>query len=396
MVGRSVVAAAIIILASSLVHATGRTSPLIAVEQQRTSLASRLASQWSADFAALPAGRQRSHEQLASAFWELRSDRLFAASLAAKVEAVEEILSEAAKEKSAVRPVTKALGDTDRDLVYTPVTPCRIVDTRSGAGGTLAGGDTRNWLAANPSGTFSAQGGAASNCAISVKPAAVLLNITVANTGMAPSFLVAWPFGQARPSASTINWTAPGTQIANAVIVPLCTGGVCSSDFSIYAAAATDVVIDVAGYFSAPEQATRIPRLVDANGKIVGPYLGASEVAVNTPFGPATVTPQAVSGVRYWHLLFGTTDIYYTDEMCAGQKIVPDWNTKGRDMVSATDGANGAKLVQKAASPLVMATRGSSFRDGLCQPALLMGQLVYPVTEIMSISSQFTPPFSLQ
>ena len=91
-------------------------------------------------------------------------------------------------------------------------------------GGTLAGGDTRNWLAANPGGNPTAQGGSNTDCAIPVKPAAVMVNLTVANTGPGPAFLAAWPFNQPRPNPASLNWTAPGTQLANAIIVPLFTG----------------------------------------------------------------------------------------------------------------------------------------------------------------------------
>src|SRR5207253_5892332 len=119
-------------------------------------------------------------------------------------------------------------------------------------GGTLAAGDTRNWLAANPAGTFVAQGGSNSNCGIPIKPTAVLVNITVANTGAGPAFLVAWPYNQVRPNAATLNWTAANTQVANAVIVPLCTG-TCADDFSFYVSSGTDVIADVAGYFARPK-----------------------------------------------------------------------------------------------------------------------------------------------
>jgi len=50
-------------------------------------------------------------------------------------------------------------------LTYTPLNPCRILDTRAaGGGGPLAANVTRtfNGFAAN----FSTQGGTASNCAI--------------------------------------------------------------------------------------------------------------------------------------------------------------------------------------------------------------------------------------
>jgi hypothetical protein len=159
---------ALVLSAMSVGAIAGPTSPLVAVEQQRPSLVSRLSDQWATPFASLPDGRQRTHEQLANAFWGLRADRLFAVSLAGNASAVESILAEAANDQTAARAQAKALGDADRDLVYTPVTPCRIVDTRLAAGGTLTGGETRNWLASNPSGSFSVQGGDSTNCGIPI------------------------------------------------------------------------------------------------------------------------------------------------------------------------------------------------------------------------------------
>ena len=47
-------------------------------------------------------------------------------------------LLEAQTQRSGLGPYN--LGDTQADLVYTPVTPCRIIDTRR-AGGPIGGGD---------------------------------------------------------------------------------------------------------------------------------------------------------------------------------------------------------------------------------------------------------------
>ena len=47
---------------------------------------------------------------------------------------------------------TKTLGDAADDLVYTPVVPCRIVDTRAGGGGVFLPGNQRDWLAYSASG----------------------------------------------------------------------------------------------------------------------------------------------------------------------------------------------------------------------------------------------------
>ena len=67
-------------------------------------------------------------------------------------------------------------------LTYNPVTPCRIVDTRSGAGGTL-GGRHPQLAGVEPGGEGHTQGGSATDCGIPVKPAAVVVNLTVANAG---------------------------------------------------------------------------------------------------------------------------------------------------------------------------------------------------------------------
>ncbi len=56
------------------------------------------------------------------------------------------------------------LGSLSTDLVYTPVTPCRIMDTRNpgSISGILAAGTTRSFIAWGSS--YAAQGGAATNC----------------------------------------------------------------------------------------------------------------------------------------------------------------------------------------------------------------------------------------
>ena len=56
-----------------------------------------------------------------------------------------------------------ALGDTQADLVYTPVTPCRIIDTRLG-GGIMAANTTRDFLVTGTD--YSAQGGSATGCGV--------------------------------------------------------------------------------------------------------------------------------------------------------------------------------------------------------------------------------------
>src|SRR5258706_13239493 len=71
------------------------------------------------------------------------------------------------------------LGDSQADLVYPPVTPCRIIDTRL-AGGPIAGGTTRSFRVTGTD--LSAQGGSATGCGIPSGPAtAAVINFVAVN-----------------------------------------------------------------------------------------------------------------------------------------------------------------------------------------------------------------------
>ena len=233
---------------SQVLGAEVRPDPLLSIDQSRPAVIERIVEVFR------PAFGPGQEATVRAALEGLRADHLLVASLAPSLDGLLAVLKSVETASSVVlaKPVGKALGDVAKDVVYTPVTPCRIVDTREGAGGTLHAGDTRHWLAANPTGTFAAQGGSASNCGIPVKPAAVLVNLTVANTQAGPEYLVGWPFNQPKPLAASLNWVAAGTQVANAIILPLCTGGGCTADWSLFASGGTDLIVDVMGYFAAP------------------------------------------------------------------------------------------------------------------------------------------------
>jgi hypothetical protein len=142
------------------------------------------------------------------------------------------------------------LGDSQADLVYTPVTPCRIIDTRV-ADGPIAGGTTRDFRVTGTD--LSSQGGSATGCGIPAGAAtAAVINFVAVNPA-GPGDLRITPFGTPMPTASIINYAAvPGLNIANGPTVAICDPAVatCASDFTIQAdSAATQVVADVQGYF---------------------------------------------------------------------------------------------------------------------------------------------------
>ncbi len=146
---------------------------------------------------------------------------------------------------------TQALGDAAADLVYVPVTPCRIFDTRL-AGGPIAAGTTRDFDV-TVIGSYAIQGGVANNCdgvGTAGSFAAALINFTtVGPTGA--GFITAFPLLANRPLAATVNYTA-GSIVGNAVAVQL-DQGADFNELSVYSFAGTHVVGDIQGYFIAPE-----------------------------------------------------------------------------------------------------------------------------------------------
>ena len=279
-------------------------SALLTIDQNRATVVERIVGEWADRLASSNAGI--SAPQLREILSGLRSDHLLAASLAASVEGLRDVVSGAlVRVDAAVSPTlmhTKSLGDTTDDLVYTPVVPCRIVDTRSGGGGVFLPGNQRNWLAYSLGG-FASQGGSATNCRIFVRPVAIMVNTTLANTVGGPEFFVLWPFNQTRPLAATVNWWAPAQQPANAEIVPLCSGS-CAADFSAYASGQTHAVIDVLGYFNRPTNYGGTHTITGSSATDSGGDGNtASGVASTVAGGSGNIASGDISGVTRWNRL---------------------------------------------------------------------------------------------
>jgi FG-GAP-like repeat len=127
-------------------------------------------------------------------------------------------------------------------LIYTPVTPCRIVDTRL-AGGAIPAGGIRSY---NVWGDVASQGGNSSGCpSPKGEPYTAHINVTVVPLGNGN--IVAYPFGSAAPNASLVNYRADAQNVANSGTVKTCFN--CSQDIFIKSNAGTaHVIIDVLGY----------------------------------------------------------------------------------------------------------------------------------------------------
>jgi hypothetical protein len=129
-------------------------------------------------------------------------------------------------------------------LAFYPVAPCRVADTRSfggfsGAFGppSMTTGEAREFPVTS------------SSCNIPGSAQAYSLNMT-ASPVTTLGYLTTWPTGSAFPNVSTLN-DLEGGLLANAAIVPAGTSG----DIEVYVSNATDVIIDIDGYFAAPGSA---------------------------------------------------------------------------------------------------------------------------------------------
>jgi hypothetical protein len=160
---------------------------------------------------------------------------------------------------------------------FTPVTPARILDTRTGlggGGGPLGPGAVRSLQVAGVGGIPSAG------------VAAVVLNVTVADA-TALSHLTIWPEGGTFPVASNLNFSA-GSTVPNLVTVKVGANG----RVDIFNnAGSTQVVADVFGWYASPTgvQGSRFHETVPA--RILDTRNGQG------PLGPGETRALQVTGV---------------------------------------------------------------------------------------------------
>ncbi len=190
-------------------------------------------------------------------------------------------------------------------LAFYPMTPCRIADTRSAAG--PLGGPQLN---AQSSRTFPIL---TSGCNVPATALAYSLNLAAVPTGPL-GYLTAWPTGQAQPFVASLN-AVTGSITGNAAIVGAGAGG----NIDVYASDATDLVIDINGYFAPPGPGglsfypgvpcrmldTRQPAGVPPfsatlNVDVTGGPCAASVAAQAFVFNATVVPPQSLGFITMW------------------------------------------------------------------------------------------------
>ncbi len=145
-------------------------------------------------------------------------------------------------ETPGVRPVASATGVSTR---YVPITPIRVLDTRTDP--------TRHRLGANGllslAPVTTAVLGASGTSAGSVQ--AVVLNLTMVDVDAA-GFASVWPTGSIQPTVSSVNTDVAGQTVANMVTVPVGVDGY----VSVFSSVGADFIVDVQGIYESASSAT--------------------------------------------------------------------------------------------------------------------------------------------
>ncbi len=214
------------------------------------------------------------------------------------------------------------------NLVFVPLQPCRVIDTRGAGGGPLVAGTPRTFIFRGPTTNYQNptplpdQGGSTTGCGIpdltsDVTPfqnivKAVAINIVAVGPAGAGD-LRAWPANQTAPNASVINYAAvTGLNIANGVIVPMCdevsatpcAGGDITFRADVHG---TYLVVDVVGYFHAGSPTFTVHNTALGHGALAANSAGTGNTADGFQALAANTTGTGNSAVGAYALVSNTT-----------------------------------------------------------------------------------------
>lgn len=293
--------------ACAALFGTAVASAAVPGEASRAELTRAVIQKWSSHVdKAFPIGADAWSVEMAPAFAEASLEELQAAANAKTFDDMNTLLL-----GGTIGDGTDALGDAAADLVYVPVTPCRILDTRL-AGGQIAANTVRSFDVTAVS-DYSFQGGSATNCGgvgAAGSFAAAEINFTVVTPSIA-GYITAFPFGAAQPLAATVNYTA-GAIVGNDVVVKL-DQGASANEVSVYTFGATHLVGDIVGYYINPE-ATPLQCVATAE-TITNVNAGATANSV-APACAAGYTQTATNcESSTWQMPF----VYFNEGTCSAQ-----------------------------------------------------------------------------
>jgi Chaperone of endosialidase len=255
------IAVSALLLAPTISAQATKPDALLQIDINRAAVVERIVGSWAAE---LPATQLASFRNKLTG---LRADHLLAANLSGSFDGVLDVLNTndsrsgipVSTTQSAQRAdKSKALGELNQDLVYTPITPCRVFDTRVPntpfVSNGLTSGATQTF---DMDGTnLGPQGGSATGCTIPTAARAVVLAfspILPPTTG--------WVVGAANdgvplPASTLFNYSVDLRLSTFTVVMPMLgqAGGDIRLEARGVAAYSMHGVGDVTGYFMPPSR----------------------------------------------------------------------------------------------------------------------------------------------
>ena len=166
----------------------------------------------------------------------------------------------------------------DSQSTFVEMTPCRLVDTRTGRSAEISG---QGQIGQGESRTYSGAG----SCGVPSNATSLSVNLTSVGSTF-ETYMTLWDTGAAKPNASTLNPNPLLPVSANTTNVPLSTSG----KFDIYNfAGQVDYVIDVLGYYVDGFGTSAIPNLPDTGDgfSLISDHYATTVSERCTPINPS-------------------------------------------------------------------------------------------------------------
>jgi hypothetical protein len=268
-------------------------SPLLAIDEHRETVVARIVAEWGTALSRSNAGIGA--DQLWELLQAMRADQLLAASLAGNLEGLRNVVSASLVAEAEVKPSllrAKALGDANQDVVYVPVTPCRLVDTRGTipavyqTGGPYTPAQVRTYKVEGGNGVCLTQ------LPASLNPAAVQMQVFALPTTAGSGDVEILPQGTAFGSTATMVYLGDNavTTVSTAAQINLA-----SKQISVQVrGGGAHLAIDVVGYFRAP--AGGFVSNVAAGAGLTGGGSGAVSLAADTTYLQRRVSGTCAAG----------------------------------------------------------------------------------------------------
>jgi Chaperone of endosialidase len=331
------------LLASSEQHT--RPDALLQIDLNRTSVVEKIVGAWEKE---IPAAQIGSFRSKLSA---LRADQLLAANVSGSFDGVLEVVNRqelTVLARNEVGERSKALGDNFQDLVYTPITPCRIVDTRSASAAGIPNpmlGNAAYGIKSFSSAGFASYGGSGTPCNIPTtgEVRAIVANVIGLQQAGLPNLSAYISVGDTNVldtllSSAALNFNA--VQAANAtVVIPTNASG------NLYMAMPTGLrgnfIVEVSGYF-----------MPVTRGNITNSVVGGSVFEVtntNTVGGSTAVRGSSTSttngGIGVWGSHAGGGYGVYGTAGANGYGVYATAATNGIGVYAQAPSGTGAAVV---------------------------------------------------